>query len=142
MSNFVDAADALRARLASGFTALPLFFANDDRTPDLKTAPNGFVYVHVHLQDERQLTLGPEGAREHRDFGELSAYVYVPRGSRIGAAEQHAQDIRALFKTTAVDGVVVTRRIIGSGENVDGPGKASRAFCVPVHIEFFSDRVE
>ena len=141
MSNYVAAADALRSRLQDNFSALPIYYQNDDRVPSLENDPNGFVVAHVNLSDERQISLGLEGDRLHRDFGELAVYVYVPRNSRVGAAEQHAENIRALFKTTAVSDVVVTRRRIGRGAEVEGDGQ-SRAYCIPVYVEFFTDRLE
>lgn len=141
MSDFVATTDALRAALQTGFTALPIYYGNDDREPTLKNAPNGFVLATVQLQDERQVSIGFVGDRLHRDFGELTAYIYVPRGTRAGTAEQYAEQIRALFKTTAISGVTVTRRTIGRGAEVEGRGQ-SRAYCVPVFVEWFSDRME
>jgi len=141
MSEYVATLDALRTRLQDNFTGLPIFYGNDDREPTLKDNPAGFVLATGYVSDERQISLGLEGARLHRDFGELSVYVYVPRNTRVGAAEAHAEQIRALFKTTAISGVTVTRRTIGRGDAVEGPGQ-SRAYCVPVFVEFFADRLE
>jgi hypothetical protein len=142
VSNFVATANTLRQTLATGFTALPIYWPNDDREPTLKDAPNGFVTSHIRLNDEQQISLGLEGERLHRDFGELSVFVYVPRGSRVGTAEQYAENIRALFKTTNIPEIVVTSRKIGAGESVEGPGAKSRAYCVPLYIEFWTDRTE
>lgn len=137
MSDFVSTADALRTRLQA-FTSLPLFWPNDDRTPTPELAPNGFVYSEIAVQDEQQMTLGNPAL--HRDYGELTIYVYVPRGSRIGTAEGYAEQIRGLFGTTAVSGVNVTKKTIGRGQGVDGP--SGKAYAVPVYIEFNADRTE
>lgn len=142
MSDYVATADALRTRLQDNFTGLPIFYANDDREPSLKNERDGFVVAHVNVSDERQVSLGLEGGRLHRDYGELAVYIYVPRNSRIGTAEGYAEQIRALFKTTALDGIVVTRRTIGRGADVSNGDGQSRAFCVPVFIEWHSDRME
>lgn len=142
MSDYVATADALRTRLQDNFTALPIYYSNDDREPTLADAPQGFVMAHVNLSDERQISLGLEGDRLHRDFGELAVYVYVPRNSRVGQAEEYAEQIRALFKTTAVQNVTVTRRVIGRGADVSNRDGQSRAYCIPVFVEFFADRLE
>jgi hypothetical protein len=141
-SDYVATADALRSRLQDNFSALPIYYQNDDREPTLENAPDGFVVAHVNLSDERQISLGLEGNRLHRDFGELSVYVYVPRNTRVGAAETYAEQIRALFKTTSVANVVVTRRTIGRGGEVSRNDGQSRAYCVPLFVEFFADRLE
>lgn len=141
MSDFVAAAAALRTRLEE-FDALPLYWPNDDRTPTLENAPNGFVYSEIRLLDERQMTLAPTGDRTHRDFGELAIYVYVPAGSLVGTAEAHAQTIRNLFKLDAIDGVYCTRRTIGAGQSTGTPATPGRFWGVPVIVEFFTDRTE
>lgn len=142
MSDYVATVDALLTRLTSGFTALPIYHPNDDRSPTLEKAKNGFVLTQVRINEESQISLGLEGSRLHRDYGEFTAYIYVPSGSRAGAAWQHAEAIRNLFKSDAVQGVNVTSRTIGGGANVEGPKANSRAFCVPVFVEFFTDRTE
>jgi hypothetical protein len=138
--NYVTAVGNIRQALVTGFTALPLFWPNDDREPTLDVAPAGFIYSEPRLLDEGQRTLGPVGHRTHRDVGEMAIYVYVPQGTKAGAAEGHAEAIRALFGTTAVPGVIVTRRYIGAGAHVNGP--TGRFWAVPVIIEWWSDRTE
>jgi len=140
VADYVATLAALRTALATGFTALPLYWPNDDREPDLTAAPNGFVYSEPRLLDEAQKTIGPAGTRVHRDVGEMAIYVYVPHKTRAGTAEAHAQAIRALFGTTAIPGVVVTRRTIGQGENVNGP--TGRFWAVPLVVEWWTDRTE
>lgn len=135
MSNIVATAAALRTAL-SAFTALPLYWPNDPRDPPL----DGFVYSEIRVTDEKPVTIGVNGTRKHRDTGEFAVYIYVPAGSLAGAAEQHAETIRALFGVTDIPGVVVTRRTIGQGQIVDGPN--GRNWAVPVIVEWFSDRTE
>ena len=146
MSDIVATQDALFAVLESNraaFGNLPVYYPNDDRdTPTLAVAKKGFVVARVNVQDEGAISLGPDGARFHRDQGELAVYIYVPRGSRSGDAMAHAQAIRQLFKTNAVQGVTIERRVIGRGDEVEGPKGASRAYCVPVFVEWFTDRLE
>lgn len=140
MSNFVAAANALRAALQAGFTTLPLFWPNDPRDPTLDIAPNGFVYSEARVLTEGPVTLGQTGTRTHRDVGELAIYVYVPQGKLIGTAEGYAEAIRALFGVTAISGVIVTSRTIGQGQLVSGPN--GRAWSIPIIIQWFSDRTE
>lgn len=140
MSNFVAATAALRTALETGFTALPLYWPNGSSDPTLADAPNGFVFSRVRLLDEGAVSIGPNGARTHRDRGEFAVYVYVPAGTLSGAAEAHAEAIRALFGVTSVADVIVTRRTIAEGRDVDGP--YGRLWCVPVLVEWFSDRTE
>ena len=140
MSDFVAAVNALRSKLDAGFTTLPRYWPNDEREPTLEAAPNGFVLSEVRLQDEKPITIGPDGSRLHRDFGEFVVNVFVPAGSRAGTAETHAQSIRTLFGVNAVSGVRITRRFIGAGSNINGP--LGRFWAVPVVIEWFSDRTE
>lgn len=139
MPDFAATTAALRTRLQT-FTDLPLYWPNDDRTPTLEVAPNGFIYSEVRHVDERPISLGPDGERVHRDFGELAIYVYVPRGSKIGTAETHAQTIRNLFKLSAVAGIKCTRRTIGQGAASESD--VGRFWSVPVVVEFFTDRTE
>lgn len=140
MSDFVGAVAALRTALEAGFAALPLRWPNDDRPATLDVAPNGFVYSEARLTDEGPAEIGPDGARTHRDTGTFDVFIYVPRGTLAGAAEAHAETIRGLFKSRDVPGVVVTRRRIGAGSVVEGPN--GHYWCVPVFIEWFSDRIE
>lgn len=139
MADFVATVAALRTRLEA-FAGLPLYWPNDARTPSLDVAPDGFVYSEIRHTNERPMTLGRDGDRVHRDFGELVVYVYVPAGSHTGAAEAHAQTIRNLFRMTAVPDVICTRRTIGTGGNSEN--KFGRFWSVPVVIDFHTDRLE
>lgn len=139
MADFTTYTNALRTRLAA-FTDLPLYWPNDDRVPTLDVAPAGFVYSEIRVMDEEPATLGPNGQRSHRDYGELSIYVYVPHGTRAGTAEAYAEEIRALFKTTDVEGVVMTRRTIGPGARSESG--VGRFWGVPVILQFYANRTE
>lgn len=139
MPDFVSSADAVRAKL-SEFTALPLFWPNDGRDATGVTAPNGFVYSALRTLDERPASLGNGGTSWRRDYLELEIFIYVPAGTLIGQAEQHAQQIRALFGVNSVNGVVVTKKQIGAGQALDMP--QGKYFALPVYINFFSDRLE
>lgn len=142
MGDFTDTADALRAKLAE-FTALPVYWPNGDQ-PSIDAAPAGFVYSEVHGYTGYQMCLGfADGQRESRDEGELEIWVCVPRGSRAGAAEQYAEQIRALFQPNNVSGVTVNRRTIGRGrESGAVNGQSGRVWAVPVVIQWHADRVE
>lgn len=139
MSDFVATFDALRTRLQA-FTALPLYWPNDERTPSLGStvAPAGYVYSEISIQDSRQITLGNPVI--WRDFGELAVYVNVPRATRVGVAEQHAETIRGLFGVNSVSGVIVTKKTIGLGKVVESTN--GRLWSVPVLIDWFADREE
>lgn len=139
MSDLVATFNALRARLAT-WTTLPLYWPNDDRTPTLNsdTAPNGYVFSEIRITDEAQMSLGSPTFR--RDYGELSVYVNVPLGTRTGTAEQYAQELRALFGTLDVAGVVVTRKTMDLGQLVESSD--GRLWSVRVGIEWFADRTE
>lgn len=141
MSDVVATFDTLRRRLEN-FTRLPLYWPNDDRTPDLgsASAPNGYVYSEIRVLDEGPASLGDDDTRLHRDTGEMVVYVNVPRGSRAGTAEAYAQEIRALFKMTVLTGIVVTRRTIDFGQPVESSD--GRLWSVPVRIEWFADRLD
>lgn len=142
MGDYTDTADALRTKLQD-FTALPLYFENGEQ-PDIAAAPSGFVYSEVHGFVGRQLCLGfTDGARESRDEGELEIWVCVPRGSRAGAAESYAEQIRALFQPNNVTGVTINERTIGRGrESGAANGPNGRVWAVPVIIKWHADRVE
>lgn len=142
MADFKATADALRTKL-SEFVALPLFWPNGETEPSLDAAPAGYVYSEVNGYAGRQISLGLEGERESRDEGELEIWVCVPRGSRAGAAESYAEQIRALFQPTNVPGVTIDRRTIGRGREsgaVNGP--SGRVWAVPVIINWYADRLE
>lgn len=139
MADFVAANAALRTRLQE-FVALPLYWPNDARTPTLEAAPDGFVYSEIRHTDERPMTLGPDGNRLHRDYGEMAIYVYVPAGKHTGGAEAHAQAIRNLFKMGAVGDIVCTSRTIGTGAAADNA--LGRFWSVPIIVQFHTDRLE
>ncbi len=140
MADFTTYTAALRARLIAEFTALPLYWPNDDRTPTLEAAPNGFVYSEIEVRDEEPASLGPNGQRSHRDYGEFRIYVYVPRGSLAGTAEGYAEQIRAAFKVPDVPDVVFTRRTIGAGQASEND--VGRFWAVPVILQFYANRTE
>lgn len=135
--DFTDYASAIRTRLQE-FTALPHFWPNDVR--DAASARDGFIYSEIEVFDEKQVSLGGEGSRRHRDWARLTAIVYVPARTLAGTAEGYAQQIRALFKSGAVEGVCVTRRTIGTGQGLDST--AGAYWGVPVYVDFWADRIE
>lgn len=139
MANYVATMNALRGKLAE-FTALPLYWPNDSRAPSPADAPLGFVFSEGRILDETPITLGPNGARFHRDYGEFMVYVYVPRKSKIGQAETWAQQIRELFGLTAIDGIHITSRVIEAGDLVDS--SFGQYYAIPIRIEFNTDRLE
>lgn len=139
MADIVSTLAALRVRLQS-FTDLPLYYPNDSGEPSIKNAPNGFVYSEAQVLDERPISLGPNGGRMHRDFGEFMIYVNVPRNTKAGTAEGYAQTIRNLFGMTDVAGVVITRKTIQLGTIVESSD--GRLWSVPLRIEWFADRTE
>lgn len=139
MSDYAAAMNALRAKLDT-FTSLPRFWPNDDGAPSPQNAPGGFVFSEGRLLDEGPATLGPNGARTHRDYGEFVIYVYVPRGTRVGTAEGYAQQIRNLFALTSVSDLIITSRVIGSGEIVDSD--FGKYYAIPIVVSFFTDRTE
>ena len=140
MSDFVATVDAFRTRLETSFTALPVYWPNDDRDPIATGGAKGWIYAEMEIIDERPVSLGHDGIRRHRDIGVFEVIVYVPRGTRTGLAEQHAETIRNLFKANSVAGCQITSRRIGVGDTVEGP--QGRWYAVPVRIEFFTDRTE
>lgn len=140
MSDFVTTAAAFRSHLEDNFTALPVYWPNDDRDPIASGGAKGWVYAELYVVDERPVSLGYDGTRRHRDTCIFDVFVYMPRGSRTGLAEQHAQTIRNLFKSNSIPGAPITSRRIGLGETVEGP--QGRWYAVPIRIEFFTDRTE
>lgn len=142
MADFEISAAALRGKLETGFTALPLYWPNDPRDPIKTGGKDGWVYSELRVIDEGAVSLGADGQRTHRDTGEFEIFVYVPRGTLAGTAEAHAASIRTLYGVNSLigQGVRVTRRTIGRGELVDGPD--GRWWAVPVLIEWFADRTE
>ncbi len=140
MSDFDAAAAALRAHLETNFTALPLRWPNDEREATLKDCPNGFVYSEAFAGVSHQIGINGASGIPWRDYGTFSVLVYVPRGTRIGAAEGYAKQIRALFGVGSVPGVIVTSKALGAGQGVDST--LGKFYCVPVTIEWFSDRTE
>lgn len=139
MADYTGYIAAIRTRLQA-FTALPLYWPNDDRTPTLEAAPSGFVYSSIRVTDEGPASLGPDGQRWHRDSGELAVYVYVPVGSLAGTAEGYAEQIRALFKMSSVSGVTFLRRTIGEGRRSENA--VGRFWAVPLTLQFTADRQE
>lgn len=140
MADFAFTVNALRERLIAEFTALPLYWPNGDRDPVRDGAIDGFVFSEARLVSEGAVTLGFDTERLHRDLGEFVVTVYVPTGSRIGAAETHAETIRRAFGPNSVPDVRITRRLIGQGVAVDGP--LGRWYALAVVIEYQSDRME
>lgn len=138
MSDYTTSVAALRTTLQQ-FTTLPIYYPNDDRAGAGDDALAGYVFTECRLMDERQMSLGGVGGRLHRDYGEMLVLVCVPRDTRAGAAEQYATQIRQLFLTDSVPGVVVTRRTIDAGTVETSSG---RFFAIPLRIEWFSDRTE
>lgn len=139
MADFVDTANTLRTKLKE-FTALPIFWENGDVQPNPQSCPDGYVYAEVDMYSSQSIALGNT---EFRDVGEFVVSVHVPRGSRAGAAEQYAQDIRALFQPSALGDVRIEDRKIAKGRGagaVNGPLGAT--WCVPVIIEWYADRKE
>jgi len=139
MSTYTQAMNALRARLDT-FTGLPRFWPNDEQAPTPTTAPDGFVFSEGRLLDEGPVSIGPNGYRFHRDTGEFVVYVYVPRGTRVGTAEGYADQIRSLFQLTTVSDLIITSRVIGSGQIVDSD--LGKYYAIPIVISFYTDRTE
>jgi hypothetical protein len=140
LADFTTYANAFRERLED-FTALPLYWPNDDRSP--AGEPNGFVYSEIRVLREQPMSLGQSPNRWHRDFGEFAIYVYVPKGSRVGTAEGYAEQIRALFKMSNVAGATITNRTIGPGVVAgSGADSSGRYWGVPVILAFHADRKE
>jgi hypothetical protein len=139
MADFTATVAALRSILA-GYSALPIFWPNSTAQPSRRSAPDGFVIPHASIVAEKQATLGPPGVGVQRDYGVFHANVYTWRGQMVGGAEEHATAIRALFPRRLSDDIVITSKRIGNGVAVDGP--SGHAYCIPVTIEFFADRVD
>lgn len=139
MSDFNNVSAGMRAKLQE-FTALPLYWPNDTREATAKEAPNGFVYSEIAVVDERPISLGPIGSQYRRDTYEFRIYVYVPRGTLVGAAENHATAIRALFGVDSVAGAKMLHKTIGIGQAVDA--SLGQYWCVPVIVSMFADRLE
>lgn len=140
MADYNATVAALRTKLETGFTSLPVRWPNDHREATLDVCPDGFVYCEIDVDSEAPVTIGSAGNRTHRDEGTMTLFVYVPVKTLPGAAEAHAQTLRNLFATGSVAGVEITRRRIGRGQTLEGGG--SRFYAVPISIDFFADRTE
>lgn len=140
MSDYAATMAAFRNKLIAGFTALPLYYPNDPRSPIDEGHIDGFVYSEGHVFAEEPASLGFDGERLHRDHGEYIVTVYVPVSSHVGTAEGHAQTIRNLFGPNGVTGVHILGRTIGTGRRIEGP--LGRWFAISVVIDFWTDRIE
>lgn len=135
MSDFSTTFGKLRTKLQS-FTALPIYYPNDMRTPSLKNAPNGYVYSEIRIHDEKPIEIGGNASR--RDYGEMEIWIMVPRGTLPGTAESYAEQVRGLFGVDTIDGVIVTRKTVDVGQIV--PTNFGRMYAVPVRIDWWADR--
>lgn len=140
-ANAHEAADVMRLRLQDGWTrhaTHPIIWQNF--SPE--TAPvRGWLFARMQWADERQITLGPPGSRDHRDFGAFHVAVAVPRGEAIGLLETMTGEIVRIFKPELLvpSGVRVTsRRILPEGL----PDPTVRFTLSGVSIEINSDRRE
>jgi hypothetical protein len=131
----------MRDRLDSNFTTIPITHGNDDFDP-AANGQNGWVFTKIGLLAEGSVSIGAPGEVLHRDVGEFHVWVYVPRGAQVGTAESYAEQIRDLFKSDAIPGIVIRSRSIRDGMADGTVGADGRWWGIPIVIQFQYDRIE
>lgn len=97
MTTAAEAYDALRQRLTAGLTALPLKWPNENN--QLPDEPAAFVYSVFTTAPQDLIAFGGgQGRNEFRTWATFECFVFVPVGSGLSAALQHAETIAALFR--------------------------------------------
>lgn len=141
MTTTVEAFDAVRAHIAANFVALPISFGNDDFEPETHGGENGWAYVTLGVTGRKQVSMCALGHRTYRSAAQCHAWVYVPRGSRVGAAEAHAAAIQALFADEHFTPTALRFVNVTMGDGVPD-GTDGRWWGVPVFASFTFDTLQ
>jgi len=93
MSGYADERQAIEARLAANFTAIPIQYENSP-LQELKTA---YCAVFIRRGEGHQITLG-DSPQLHRWAGVIIVQVFVPEHTGTQAAATYADSIAAVFQ--------------------------------------------
>lgn len=103
MTTVTQARQAIRARIETGNvtfggTAVPLRWQNEDGGP-LPDTPAPFVYIEFLNEGSSIVAFGGgRGGNTHRNRARVEAYVFVPKGVGLNAAEAIAEQLAALLR--------------------------------------------
>ncbi|MBN8958580.1 MAG: hypothetical protein J0H17_18745 [Rhizobiales bacterium] len=95
--------DAVEARLAANWSTCPIFGINDEATPPADGSP--FLIVQYPIASARGITVGAPGANVHREEGTFRIVIHTERGGGTAKGLQWGDEIAAIFRTKAFDGV-------------------------------------
>lgn len=133
MTTITQARQAIRARIEGGNIALngepvPLRWQNEDGGP-LPDEPAPFVYAEFLNEGSSIVAYGAgRGGNTHRNRARVEAYVFVPKGWGLDAAENIAEQIAALLRShrdehvSCFDATVIPG---GDGAQLTPPGLQS-----------------
>lgn len=145
---FDQACTALRAQLASGFTAVPVMWANE-APPSLPwppidaDGPAAWAYAEFRGGIGEQISIGAPGENDHEELGALLVHVHTPLQGGDAKARQHADTIVALFRGQEIGGVEITGTLRDEGgqAETDAPAQAATWWRRIVRIEFAFEAV-
>jgi len=128
MTTTTQAYAAIRDRLESQITAVPLRWQNEDSNP-LEDSPTSFIYVE--FLTERAFIAsygGGRGSNRYRNVARVDAYVFVPRGVGLSVATDLAETVAAAlrsYRTADVSCFDASTRPGGNGSDITPPGLSS-----------------
>lgn len=133
MTAFSTAANAIRSRLSSMWSATPIGYKNAPHDP---TDGQAFLFLEVLNGEASQASIGSPGARVFRHPGVIMVHVFVPMGIGEKLALEHADAVAAIFRAQSFDGVLCYAPSVGDGEPADDDGKWYRVtVSVPFHFD-------
>lgn len=133
MTTITQARQAIRSRIEAGNLTfqgepVPLRWQNEDGEP-LPDDPAPFVYVEFLNEGSSIVAYGAgRGGNTHRNRARVEAYVFVPKGWGLDAAEHIAEQIATLLRShrdqhvSCFDATVIPG---GDGAMLTPPGLAS-----------------
>lgn len=129
-----EAVAAIRARVATEWTACPVAWPNEAFIPPEPLAP--WLYIECVMVDARIAGIGSPGANLFRDAGLIRAFIHVPSMTGEAEAQTLAAAFVDLFRTAAFDGVQCWAPRIFDGMPGDDAGNW---WQVPVTVPFSHD---
>lgn len=95
--------DAIQARLAGGFTAVPIVDTNTVGEPPADAS--AFLVLEYPFASSEQISAGAPGANVWREEGAARIVLHVPSGLGIDQGLIWLDEIAALFRGKRFDGV-------------------------------------
>ncbi len=124
--------DAVMARLAANFTAIPVHAPNSLYV----TPPGPFVYVDYPVGSEETLTSGSPGSNLIRDTGTIRFTINSARGFGLDDADGWILTISDLFRNKSFAGVQTWEV---SPPATDDSNEEGNYYSTFVSVEYFYD---